>query len=99
VWCLWSHIPVYTFSYGSFNTAIISSACPASNGLVIVNNELQYMCENMSQPSMELLSQHLHGGPKEKVENFKIFSVPIEIRNGNLPNIGEKYHYLKELSR
>jgi hypothetical protein len=48
---------------------------------------------------MELLSQHLRGGAKEKIENFKIFSVPIEIRSGNLPNIREKYHRLEEVSR
>jgi len=48
---------------------------------------------------MELLSQHLRVGPREKIENFKIFNVPIEIRSGNLPNIREKYHGLKEISR
>lgn len=45
---LWPHIPVYAFSYGSFNVAVISSVCPASNGVVIVNNEFEWMCENVS---------------------------------------------------
>ena len=48
---------------------------------------------------MDLLSQHLRRRPREKIENFKIFSVPIEIRSGNLQNIREKFHRLKELSR
>jgi hypothetical protein len=36
------------FPFDSFNVAVISSACPASNGVVIVNNEFEWMCENVS---------------------------------------------------
>jgi hypothetical protein len=40
--------PVYTFSYGLSNIAVISPACPAPNGVVVVNNEFEWMCENVS---------------------------------------------------
>jgi hypothetical protein len=58
LWRLWSHIPVCTFSYGSFNVAIISLARLVSNGVVIMNNEFKWMCQNVSEPTIELVSAY-----------------------------------------
>jgi hypothetical protein len=58
----WSFI---LFIYSLFNNTFGSSDCIASNGRMIVNNELESMRKEVVVAKFKVLSQHLPGGAEE----------------------------------